>query len=327
VSRRASSPLAGRRRLRPPAPIRPGTDLVLRLHDGRRLGVAEFGSRSPLPVVYCHGFLGSRLEPGAAKTHGINILAFDRPGYGRTDPQRLPSLRGWGADVAEALAQLGVAQCLVVGVSSGAPYALAVAAALGGRARRVILASGIGGPEVLETGGGIALALSMMGRRDSRTGRLLHRLLKVALAAPLDRPVLALALEGERGALARQGVSLDELHARLLQAFRAGNNRGLRGPLASARLVAQPWDFAVGEILTDVEILHGAGDSVVPPTHAHWYAAHLPRARLELIPGEHHLSMCLRSVGRVEEAVRELAPEEGVQRFRAGTRLGEGMAL
>ena len=287
--------------------IRPETDLVLRLHDGRRLGVAEFGTRSKLPVLYFHGFIGSRLEPGAGNQHGTNLIAFDRPGYGRSDPQRLPSLHGWGADIGEALVQLGVGECLVVGVSTGAPYALAVAAQLGSRVQRVILAGGIAGPEVLETAGGTALILSLLGRRGSRTGRMVHRLLNLALTTRLDRRLMALVVASEREALERQGYSLDVLHAHLLQSFRAGNRRGLRGALADARLVAQPWDFSVDDVVAEVEVLHGTDDQVVPPTHAHWYAAHLPFARLEMLPGELHLSMCFRSAARIQEACRELA--------------------
>lgn len=286
--------------------IRPATDLVLRLHDGRRLGVAEFGSRSALPVVYLHGFIGSRYEPGAVEILDTNIISFDRPGYGRTDLQRLPSLRAWGMDVAEALVQLGVSDCILVGVSTGAPYALAVAAALGSRAKRVILAGGIAGPEVLETAGGTALVLSMLGRRGSRTGRFVHRLLSFARATRLDHRLMAMVVAGERAALERQGLATDVLHARLLQSFRAGNRRGLRGALADARLVAQPWDFSVAEVKTEVELLHGANDQVVPPAHAHWYAAHLPCARLAMAPGELHLSMCFRSAGRIQESCREL---------------------
>ena len=96
------------------------------------------------------------------------------------------------------------------------------------------------------------------------------------------------------------------LQARLLQSFRAGNRRGLRGALADARLVAQPWDFAIADVVAEVELLHGAEDPVVPPAHAHWYAAHLPSARLHMLPGELHLSMCFLSAARIQEAVREL---------------------
>jgi pimeloyl-ACP methyl ester carboxylesterase len=63
----------------------------------------------------------------------------------------------------------------------------------------------------------------------------------------------------------------------------------------------------VVEVTTEVEILHGSDDPVVPPAHAHWYAAHLPCARLSMAPGELHLSMCFRSAGHIQEAYRELA--------------------
>ena len=289
-----------------PPQILPATDLALRLRDGRRLGVAEFGSRSPLPVIYCHGFLGSRLEPGAAEIGDINILSFDRPGYGRTDPQRLPSLRAWGADVGEALVQLGVGECIVVGVSTGAPYALAAASVLGPRVRQVILAGGIAGPEVLETAGGTALVLSLLGRRGSRAGKVLHQLLRIALATRLDRRLLAVAVGKEKEALERLGISAEVMQARLLQSLRAGNKRSMRGALADARLVAQPWDFTPDTIKIEVEILHGVDDRVVPPTHAHWYAAHLPRAHLELVPGELHISLCFRSAAHIQRAVERL---------------------
>ena len=177
----------------------------------------------------------------------------------------------------------------------------------------MILAGGIAGPEVLETAGGTALVLSMLGRRGSRTGRLVHRLLNLARATRLDRRLMAMVVAGEREALERQGLSTDVLHARLLQSFRAGNRRGLRGALADARLVAQPWDFSVADVRTEVELLHGTDDQVVPPAHAHWYAAHLPCARLAMTPGELHLSMCFRSAGRIQESCRELAalPAQG----------------
>lgn len=316
-------PLTGR--FRRSAQIRPANELVLRLHDGRRLGVAEFGRRSPLPVIYCHGFLGSRLEPGAGEIGDTNILAFDRPGYGRSDLQRLPSLRGWGADIGEALVQLGVGECLVVGVSTGAPYALAVASVLGPRVRRVILAGGIAGPEVLETAGGTALILSVLGRRGSRAGKLLHQLMKLAFATRLDRRLLTLAVGNERAALERLGVRPAEIEARLLHSLRAGNRRHLRGALADARLVAQPWDFAADEIGIEVDILHGADDQVVPPTHAHWYAAHLPRAHLELVPGELHISMCFRSAEHVQRTLRELSAPSPAPATAAPLPVGAGV--
>ena len=192
------------------------------------------------------------------------------------------------------------------GVSTGAPYALAIASVLGKRVRRVILAGGIAGPEVLETAGGTALVLSVLGR-SSRTGKVLHQLMRLALAARLDRRLVGLAVGTEKAALERLGVAPEVMEARLLQSLRTGSRRNLRGALADARLVARPWDFTVGEIGVEVDVLHGGNDPVVPPTHAHWYAAHLPRARLELVPGELHISLCFRSAAHIQHAIHELS--------------------
>ena len=150
---------------------------------------------------------------------------------------------------------------------------------------------------------------------------MLHRLLNLALATRLDRRLMALVVASEREALERQGLSLDVLHARLLQSFRAGNRRGLRGALADARLVAQPWDFSVADVMTEVELLHGTDDR--------WCRR---RTRIGMrrtcrvpawrwLPGELHLSMCFRSTGRIQEACQELRIGPG-QSLGARSRCG-----
>jgi hypothetical protein len=40
--------------------------LALTLHDGRTLGYAEFGDPAGVPLIYCHGHPGSRLEGSQA---------------------------------------------------------------------------------------------------------------------------------------------------------------------------------------------------------------------------------------------------------------------
>src|SRR5919202_762895 len=103
--------------------------LKLRRAGGPPQGAAPGGgARAPVPVVYLHGFLGSRLEPGVADGLTVNAIGLDRPGYGRSDLQPEPSLAAFGRDVRAGLDALGVERCVVVGASTGAPYALAVAA-------------------------------------------------------------------------------------------------------------------------------------------------------------------------------------------------------
>ena len=61
------------------------------LPDGRKLAYSEYGDRHGKPVIYFHGFPGSRVEgllmDAAAKWLGLRIVAPDRPGFGRSDFQ------------------------------------------------------------------------------------------------------------------------------------------------------------------------------------------------------------------------------------------------
>jgi pimeloyl-ACP methyl ester carboxylesterase len=297
------------------APIRPDREHEVTLPDGRKLGAAEFGQRAALPLVYLHGFLGSRLEPGAIDRRYVNIIGLDRPGYGRSDPQRQgPSLAAFGRDVRDGLDRLGVGRCVLAGASAGAPYALAAALALGPRVPKLVLVAGVGGPDVLTRTRGTADVIVRLAAERWGAGRILHGWFRMARRTGLDRTLLGLAVTSELRSLARHGLSGSFVHERLLQSLRTGNDRWLRGVAADARLLTRPWDVDPAALQTDTLVLHGTDDPAVPVEHAHWYAARLPRARLEILPGERHLSLCFASTDTIQRIVQELAaatPDDG----------------
>ena len=289
------------------APIRPDREHTVVLPDGRRLGAAEFGERAAVPIVYLHGFLGSRLEPGAAEGRSRNIIGLDRPAYGRSDPQPAPSLAAFGRDARDGLDRLGVGRCLVVGVSAGAPYALAAALALGPeRAPRLVLIGGVGGPDVLTAAGGGAEVIVRFARRGFGRGLLLRPWFRFARRTGLDRTLLGLGVAAEAGPLARHGHGMVLVHERLLQSLRAGSGAALPGPTADAFLLTRPWDIDPGALAAEALVLHGTDDPVVPPDHAAWYGERLPRSRVEFLPGEHHLSACFANVPTIQRIAREL---------------------
>ena len=83
------------------------TDAVT-LRDGRRLGYAEWGSRSrdAATVLYFHGAMGSPMRRCAAtdaalQTLGLRYVMVHRPGFGASDPQPGRTLTDWPADVAQ----------------------------------------------------------------------------------------------------------------------------------------------------------------------------------------------------------------------------------
>jgi pimeloyl-ACP methyl ester carboxylesterase len=102
-----------------------------RLADGRQLAFNEYGVANGQPVFFFHGGNDSRLEAvlleAAASDLGLRLVAPDRPGYGRSDPQSGRRLLDWPQDVAQLATGLGIASFAVVGHSGGGPHAAAVA--------------------------------------------------------------------------------------------------------------------------------------------------------------------------------------------------------
>ena len=58
--------------------------------DGRTLAFVQRGAPDGVPVIVCHGTPGSRRsrhpDPEMYRRHGVRMVAYDRPGYGASDP-------------------------------------------------------------------------------------------------------------------------------------------------------------------------------------------------------------------------------------------------
>jgi pimeloyl-ACP methyl ester carboxylesterase len=146
-----------------------------RLLDGRALGYAEYGVPDGAPVLYFHGFPGSRLEAalteGPATALGARVIALDRPGYGLSDPQLGREIGHWPEDVGQLADHLGLERFAVLGTSGGGPYAMACAARLAERLTHV----------------GLICSLSPLDRPGALTGMPWH--MQLGLILGQYRPV------------------------------------------------------------------------------------------------------------------------------------------
>src|SRR5215213_5216985 len=96
---------------------------------GRALCVAEAGDLEGHAVFSLHGTPGSRLfwhevVDDAAK-RGIRLIAYDRPGYGGSDPNPGRTVADAADDIAAIADGLGIDRYAVYGGSGGGPHALA----------------------------------------------------------------------------------------------------------------------------------------------------------------------------------------------------------
>lgn len=127
----------------PPA----GETKMVRTPDGRDLAYVEFGDQGAPLVIHNHGGPSSRLEgrllAPAATGNGLRLVSVDRPGNGRSSPQRDRTYQDWADDLLTIADALGYQQFGVSGWSEGGPWALAAAAYIDpGRLRHVTYLAG-----------------------------------------------------------------------------------------------------------------------------------------------------------------------------------------
>lgn len=264
------------------------------LADGRRLGFVETGPRHGVPVVYCHGAIGTPLERSVALEAitwdlGVRHVAVSRPGFGCSDPSPGRTVLDFGLDLRELADALCLSRFRVVGVSSGGAYALAAAYALPDRVERVAVCSSLSPLRAPHRAHGIShrnrMALWLLAHAPVPCAALGNAALPLLRRNPnlLSRVIAAHAAPGERTRLREPA----ERHAASTSFIDAAAG-GVRGMVDDYLTATKPWGFAPGAIHAEVDVWHGVADPLVHVDHALALAATLPRARVFLDGGEGH---------------------------------------
>ena len=286
----------------------------VRLEDGRTLACLELGDPAGPPVLYFHGYPGSRLEgrvaAAAAARLGVRLLAVDRPGFGESTYQAGRSIRGWAADIHALADRLTLGRFSIVGVSGGAPYALACAALLSDRLARVALVCPLGPPDVVHGTAGMLFQDRMM-------------LALAAHAAPIARGVVHVLAHWMRQDPDRylrfmmagmeppdRDMFADPGYRSLMMDSTAEALRqGGKGAAWELTLIARPWDFPVRDVRMPVSLWQGLADQILPAALARRLSAALPACDARYLPGEGHLSLIVRHIDKVlAETIEPLAP-------------------
>lgn len=263
---------------------------------GRRVAFSQHGDPQGAPVVFCHGWLGSRLtrhpHDGLTASLGVRLITVDRAGIGRSDPVPAKTLLSSAGDLARVADALGLERFALFGHSGGGPYALACAHALPERVSAVAVASGF----------------APFDRPAAYTGmtarmRGFTRLLRAApwLAGPFMRSAPKRFRSDPEKAFAQQfgelcpsdAAALEDpaTHALLLAAATEALAAGHAGVAAESRLLfARPWGFSPADMRCRVELWYGDADTIVPLQMGRHLAHTIPAGRLHILPGEGHMA-------------------------------------
>ncbi len=265
--------------------------------DGRRLKVLMIGPRDATPVFFLHGTPGSRLGPHPLpmRLHhlGVRLIAYDRPGYGGSD--RLPGrlVRHAAEDVADIADALGIEQFGVIGRSGGGPHALACAALLPERVRRVAAlvclapfqSEGLDWYEGM-TGSNVREYLVAA----TGVGRLTPIIEAHAEQIRLDPNRMLRNLGPELDQADWRVVADNSIRAGLKAAFAEAVRTSGGGWVDDARSFTLDWGFDPAGIRIPVYLWHGEQDRFSPVGHTRWLAAHVPGSTLEIAPHAAHFS-------------------------------------
>ena len=284
---------------------------ILRLPSGQELAWSLHGP-GPRKAVFFHGHPGSRhqasfLEPHLAKA-GLEVLAFDRPGYGNSSPETESARPIDLAAQVEALAEAaGFRRFHLIAVSGGAPYALSAAAAVGERVQGAAIVCGLG-----------PLADSECRPHFPRS---LLAVMKLALKVP--EPLLEGVVRFQLGRLLRQLdsagggegkagrrppflseadfelVGSEAVRPRLRASLEAAFRQGVQGSRRDLRAFLAPWEVDWRAISCPVALHHGLDDRLVPWRFSEILGARLPNARFVPYEGEGHYTLPIRRAAEI----------------------------
>jgi pimeloyl-ACP methyl ester carboxylesterase len=275
---------------------------MVTLPNGRKLAYTTYGDKIGFPVLYLHGFPGSRLEGQIWHESGVElgarIIAVDRPGVGHSDPQPRRSVLSHAQDLIHVAAQLDLEAYSVIGTSGGGPYALACGHMHSPDAlKSVALVCGMGSAEIGTEGMSRAnQVLFWCFRNAIWVARLIGWLSALNLSLLSDDFLIRTTekrLKSSRLPDKDKEVLGDSTFFRSL--LRSSRQFFLQGPRSFAeegRILASPIGFDLGTVQVPIELWYGLQDQNVPVRIGEAITEQLSAsgARLRL-KDETHLSM------------------------------------
>ncbi|KAJ0330053.1 hypothetical protein COL5a_003886 [Colletotrichum fioriniae] len=296
-------------------------DQSLLLPNGRTLSYTTFGI-TPQPnqptIFHFHGHPGSHHEgqpvhEEAAKRN-ICVVAITRPGYGGSTFQPNRTILSFPQDVLHLADHLGIQRFAVLGISGGAPYALACLHSIPApRLAGVAIVSGMFPSELGLSGmmlmnrllfniapwspGLIEAIADWEVGNFARDSEHPERLAQATADAFKNRPV-----EDREALYADDGKILQVLEQSTREAFRESS----RGFAWEAKLFGSPWGFELKDLVVQEGKLvfwHAAKDVNVPLRMAEEAAGIIEGAELRIVREEAHISLISRRIGEVVDTL------------------------
>ncbi|MBL0897791.1 MAG: alpha/beta hydrolase [Reyranella sp.] len=283
--------------------------------DGRTLAWLEVGDPQGPLVIHNHGGPGSRLEARlfaeAASKSRLRLVCVDRPGIGRSSPQKTRSYAGWAEDMVAIADALGADTFGVTGWSEGGPWALAAAAYIdAGRLRHV---SSIAGGSYGTFGDN--WAADRLSKADAMGGTLAlrfkpgFRLMYAALGLTARRFRKSFVGQVRKAVndYDREILLRPEVEAIFCDMSAECFAHGSDGLVRDSELLYRHWAFDVTKIERPVHMWQGTDDRLVTASINRAVADRMPGAVWHEVEGAGHFV----AIGAADEVLAVAARELG----------------
>lgn len=267
-------------------------DNVMKLHDGRNLGFAEYGRPEGIPLLLFHGIPGSRIfkrfeDAPWVEQSGLRIITPERPGYGLSDPAPARKISDWATDVAELADHLGIDRFHVAGGSGGGPYALACAIHSPERVLSVTPFCSGCPPEVMRLSKDMQFGNRVVFFLAKYAPFLLKALFATTANAVKKHPKKYMAKVRSQTQGSNEGMTQSRSEHTLMHAQEAFR-QGVEGAYRDMLLVSHPWRLDLDKISVPVFMWHGTGDTLMPISSAREFSKLIPGCEPHFIPGAGH---------------------------------------
>ena len=267
---------------------------LIKLGNGFSVGYSIYGDKKNFPIFYFHGWPGSRFElkniPLIKKK--CYLIALERPGYGISDPIPKFTILDWPKIVTEVSEKLKIKRFSIIGVSGGAPFALACAHLINKKKlKSVAIVCGLGPSEAKGMHKGRVGLLLYYGKKPILSWFLLNfirgRLLKRNLENNFVRWKKKIPLPTSDSKLFTLERGL-----KLMKNFKEALKYGITGVHRDAQLYSNDWNFKVKNIKKKIFVWHGTSDLTVPVSISQYYKSNLKNKEMFIKSNEGHFSIC-----------------------------------
>ena len=280
---------------------------LIKLRNGNRIGYAIYGNKKNFPIFYFHGWPGSRFELKniPLKKKKCFIIALERPGYGISEPISKFKILDWPKIVLEVANKLKIKKFSIIGVSGGAPFALACANTIKNkRLKSIAIVCALAPSKAKGMNKGRVGMLLNLGRKPFISWLIFNFLRVRLLNGNLEKSFNKWKNKIPLPEIDLKLFTIDR-GRRLMENFKEAVKHGTKGVHRDANLYSNYWGFKLKNIKKKIFVWHGDKDLTVPIITNKYYKKKLKNKKIFIKSNEGHFSICYNFMNDIIQQVSE----------------------